>query len=82
MTATAESRVAALRKTVLSIHQLFGPSQAMIQIADRKTIATNETLRAEVHIVIVTSGASHLLEQAEFPPHTCTSSPAALTRPI
>ena len=71
MTATAEARVAALRKTVLSIHQLFGPSQAVIQIADRRTIAANESIRAEVHVVIVTSGSSHLLEQADFAQHTC-----------
>ncbi len=71
MTATAEARAATLRKTVLSIHQLFGPSQAMIQIADRRTVAANESLRAEVHIVIVTSGASHLLEQVGFAQHTC-----------
>lgn len=69
--ASIEARLSALRKTVHSIHQLFGPSQAMIQIGDRKTIAANESLRAEVHLVIVTSGVSHLLDQAGFDQQTC-----------
>lgn len=68
--ANVETRLAALRKTILSIHQLFGPSQAMIQIADRRTIAANESTRAEVQIVIVTSGSNHLTESLELPQNT------------
>ncbi len=69
VTAPPESRVNAIRRTVTSLHQTFGRSQAMIRHADRRTIPANEAIRHEVHVVIVTSGHDHLLDRAELPIH-------------
>lgn len=67
VTASPESRANGLRKTVTSLHQTFGRSQAVIRIADRRTIPANEATRHEVHLVIVTTGGDHLLHRAELP---------------
>lgn len=56
-----ESRQRALRRTLMSLHQSFGASQGMIRIADRRTIPANASTCHEVHIIVVTSGRSHLL---------------------
>ena len=71
MTSSAGSRLKALRSTVLSLHQTFGTSQAMIRHADRRTTPANEAIRHEVHVVIVTTGSAHLMDQADFPPSHC-----------
>ncbi len=71
ITDSAEKRCEALRKTVMSIHQTFGMSQAMIRHDDRTTQAANESLRSEVHIIVVTAGGNHLMKQADFPAHIC-----------
>lgn len=65
------SRAAALRETVTSLHQLFGSSQAMIQLADRTTIPANQSMRGEVHVVVVTVPHQHLLEEAGLGPEFC-----------
>lgn len=68
---SASVRVESLRETVYSIHQQFGTSQAMIRIRDRRTIAANDQMKDEVHVVVVTSGDQHLIDEAEFPPGIC-----------
>ena len=40
----------------------------MIRHADRRTVPANMSLRNEVHVVLVTTGPTHLLEQAQLPP--------------
>lgn len=75
VTATAQSRVAALRKTVMSLHQNFGSSQAMIRHADRIAIQSNEATRHEVHVVVATAGNAHLMQDAEIPSELCHHSP-------
>lgn len=67
LTSSSESRAKAVRKTVMSLHQTFGQSQAMIRIADRRTIPANQALRHEVHVVVVTVGQDHLLEHIGLP---------------
>jgi hypothetical protein len=67
VTASAESRAKAVSKTVMSLHQTFGSSQAMIRLADRRTIAANEAVRHEVHVVIVTTGNQHLVSSMTAP---------------
>ncbi len=62
--APIESRQAAVLRTLMSLHQSFGASQAMIQLVDRKTVPANVSSRHEVHIVVVTTGNSHLLDEA------------------
>lgn len=39
----------------------------MIRIADRRTIAANQALRHDVHVVVVTVGQDHLLDRAGLP---------------
>jgi hypothetical protein len=53
----ADSRTAALESAILSLHQNFGESQAMIHHADRRTIEANQALRHTVHVVVAAAGA-------------------------
>ena len=59
----AESRVQALTSSILSLHQLFGAEQSILQIAERLTKPANQPSRAEVHIVLCTVADEHLLKQ-------------------
>lgn len=59
----AEARSAALTAGVLALHQLYGPAQCIMQLAERRTRPANEPLRAEVHVVICTTGDQHLLDR-------------------
>ena len=59
----SEERLAALTACVEALHQLFGSAQYMMQLAERRTRPANEPLRAEVHLVICTSGGRHLLDR-------------------
>ena len=61
--AKPEARRTALSQCVLAIHQLFGTAQFIMQLAAKRTRPANESLRAEVHIVICTTGGRHLLGQ-------------------
>ena len=67
VTSPIDVRVDAIRRTVMSLHQTFGHSQAIIRHADRRTVAANEAVRHEVHLVIVTTSRAHLLDRAELP---------------
>jgi hypothetical protein len=60
--ARPDARRAALTQSVLALHQLFGNAQYVMQLAAKRTRPANEVLRAEVHIVICTTGGRHLLE--------------------
>lgn len=39
----------------------------MIRHADRRTVPANEAIRSEVHLVIVTAGRDHLLDDIDLP---------------
>ncbi len=71
VTSSAESRVNAIRRTVTSLHQTFGSSQAMIRHVDRRTEPANAELKHQVHVVMVTNGQSHLLSEAGFSEEQC-----------
>ncbi len=58
-----EARQAAVTRCVLSLHQSFGSAQHIMQLAEKRTRPANEAFRAEVHIVICTTGGQHLLDQ-------------------
>ena len=75
VTGAAESRLGALHKTVYSLHQTFGTSQAMIRHADRTTVPANADMRHEVHVVVVTCGQSHLMNRASFDAADCHQFP-------
>jgi len=63
-TGKTNERGLALRRAVLSLHQLFGPSQAMIKVGARCTIQANQPLRHELHVCVVTNNSDHALEEA------------------
>lgn len=64
----AAARLEALRSSVDALHQTFGPSQAMIQQSQRRTIAANTQSRHTIHVVLVVNGDNHLLNEAGFSP--------------
>ena len=64
--ATSESRQRAFTRACMSLHQSFGNSQGMIRLSDRQTVPANTSTRHDVHIVVVTSGNSHLLNRCAF----------------
>jgi hypothetical protein len=59
----ADSRTAALESAILSLHQNFGESQAMIHHADRRTIEANQAQRHTVHVVVAAAGDDHVLHR-------------------
>ena len=71
VTGSPAGRVRALRTTVMSLHQTFGPSQAMIHHADRRAIPANESTRHDVQVVVATNGNAHLMNEAALPSELC-----------
>lgn len=61
--ARPEARRMALAQCILALHQLFGSAQFIMQLAAKRTRPANEPLRAEVHVVLCTTGGQHLLEK-------------------
>lgn len=61
--AAAQPRIDALARCVLSLHQLYGHAQCVMQIRDRKTESSNDKTRADVHVVICTTGTRHVLDR-------------------
>ncbi|MCP4889376.1 MAG: hypothetical protein GY904_22530 [Planctomycetaceae bacterium] len=45
-----------------------GSSQAIIRHVDRRVESANEASRHEMHVVVVTTGGSHLIQEAKSPP--------------
>jgi hypothetical protein len=78
----ADSRVAALRACVTSLHQLFGPAQHVINQATRVALVANARTLGQVEIVVCTSGDDHLLDRLSLPAgsylHQRTDCPPAL----
>lgn len=60
------ARTHSLRRCIHSLHQTLGTSQAIIRHVDRRVEPANEAYRHELHIVVVTTGDSHLIEQANL----------------
>ena len=57
-----EQRIQILENVILAPHQLFGPSQRIINVGERRVEPVNKPFQSEVHIVICTSGRDHLLK--------------------
>lgn len=74
-TSTSSERVNAVRETVYSLHQTFGHSQAMIELANRRTVPANGDAKHEIHVVMAVSGNSHLLNETVFSPEMCQTMP-------
>lgn len=55
-------RIQALSMCLYNLHTLFGNSQCMIDIKDKKAISVNNNLTHEIDIIICTANNKHLLE--------------------
>jgi len=63
-----EERGAAIRRTILALHQLFGPSQEMIQVGPRRTIPANQDSVHELSVCVATVGDAHALPETQLSP--------------
>ena len=57
-----QPRIQALSMCLFNLHTLFGNSQCMIDIRDKKAISVNNNLTNEIDIVICTANNKDLLE--------------------
>ena len=64
-----QPRLEALTKSITSLHQLFGKSQSIINIAQRLAFPANQPQSHELDIVICTTKDNHLLNQLPLPSH-------------
>lgn len=63
----ADARAAKLSRLIESLHSLFGPSQCVMQLSDRRTLAANDALRDRVRVLVVTDGKHHLVDRLQVP---------------
>ena len=59
----ASRRADALSQCIGSLHQLFGQSQSIINIAKREVAPVNQATAAEIHVVVCTAPDRHLLSE-------------------
>jgi hypothetical protein len=75
-------RLVALSSAIAALHQLYGPSQHIIDQATRLAKPANLRLAGRVEVVVCTSGENHLLERVKLPrdsfSHHPTTCPPAL----
>jgi hypothetical protein len=71
------SRSIALSACIASLHQLYGPSQHIIEQATRRALPANGRVAGHVDIVICTTGPDHLLGSLTLPPESFTHQPAS-----
>ena len=64
-----------LANTLAALHSHCGPRQALLHTTERCTRPANETLRADLDVVVCTTGDDHLL--AGLPTHLCRHCPTA-----
>ncbi|MEA5573052.1 calcium-binding protein [Calothrix sp. UHCC 0171] len=64
-----QPRIQALTQSITNLHQLFGKSQSIINIAQRLAFPANQPQRSQLDIIICTTQDCHLLEQLSLPPH-------------
>jgi hypothetical protein len=62
-------RLQALTASVAALHQLFGKSQNIINIAHRATVPVNQLHAHEIDVVLCTTQEHHLLNQVTLPYH-------------
>ncbi len=63
----AERRAKILYRTVMQLHQTFGQTQAMMQLARCRTDAANTRCRMKVKVIVATVDHQHLIAQANMP---------------
>lgn len=60
-------RSEALSATISALHQLYGPSQVIIEIRTKIARPANELLSSELEVVVCTTGGRHLLDRLPLP---------------
>ena len=63
----ADSRVAALSACIVSLHQLYGSAQHVIDQATRVAKPANGQTAGQVDIIVCTTGDDHLLDRLDLP---------------
>jgi hypothetical protein len=61
-------RIAALSQCIHALHQLYGSTQYVMQLARRRTQPANVPFHGEVHVVVCTTGGRHLLDRLPVDP--------------
>ena len=57
----------ALGRSISSLHQQFGRSQAMIHVGQRRTVSANQSMWHDLKVLVVTTGESHALAESKLP---------------
>ena len=65
----SQSRIQALSKNIVALHQLFGKSQSIINIGLRLAFPANQPHSHEIDVVICTTKDCHLLNELSLPSH-------------
>jgi hypothetical protein len=83
VTRSPQVRVSALTACVASLHQLFSPSQCVLEHASRLARRLEPSEPAQADVVVCTAGTDHLLDQLRLPAHlverrTTTADPLLL----
>jgi len=71
----ANRRIVGLSACIASLHQLYGPSQHMIDQATRVALTANEQMTGQVDVVVCTTGEDHLLGRLTLPTGSYTHHP-------
>jgi hypothetical protein len=61
-------RIQALTACVSALHQLFGKSQCVLDIAQRQALPANQSQAHDIDVVVCTTSDFHLLSQVPLPP--------------
>jgi hypothetical protein len=70
-------RASALSANITALHQLFGKSQGVIDIAQRLAMPANQSVSDEIKVVVCTTGDCHILSQVPLPSHLYTHYPTS-----
>lgn len=76
-----QPRIQALFACICNLHTLFGKSQCMIDIRDKKIISVNNNFAHDIDIVICTTDNKHLLEHIKMPKNFYSHSSSILENP-
>jgi hypothetical protein len=64
-----QPRIQALTACIASLHQLYGKSQSIIDIAQRLAIPANQAQCHDIDVIVCTTQDYHLLDQLPLPSH-------------
>lgn len=67
-----QPRIQALSAGITALHQLFGKSQSIIDIAQRLALPANQAQSHDIDIIVCTTQDCHILSQVPLPPHLYT----------